>query len=346
MTYANLLNVSCVDKVEAFCRIRDFLCKRNGTYDYSLTGIGWTLHDSSYAVDEDNPAVNDWYVIYSGGESTKDDLYFKVTWISGYLKIEGYQSWDNSTHTGSSNKYNIANNETMADSGALTIWVYGDLDSAIIINKLSTSDYRMCLFGKRQPGYSDMTGTIATCSSSLTAGSDVSIAVDSVPTNWAVGKEIFIRTTHNNAVATVKIEKITIKTLVGNTITTDLTNSYTANSRLSDWVGYGCQATFSFMSTFEEFINSAGNFRVQMSQGYNTGISTGAVDPDDYEDRIGLYTLFYTGSNGLPGYYPNIKVTPAHNATFDAEDVLVEEDGTEWRCFHAYSSKYVALKEV
>ncbi len=94
MAYKNLLNIDCADKKEFFCRMRDFICKRNGTYDYSSTGIGWTLHDSSYAVDEDNPAANDWYVICSPGEGGKDDMYFKIAWngsqtnnitISGFL---------------------------------------------------------------------------------------------------------------------------------------------------------------------------------------------------------------------------------------------------------------------
>ena len=346
MAYKNLVNVTCANKKEAFCRIRDFLCKRSGTYDYSSDGIGWTLHDASYAADEDNPQTNDWFVLYSPGEGGKDDLYFKVTWVSANLKVEGFQAWDNSTHAGSANKYNISNNFTMADSGSLLIWVYGDLDGAVLVNRLTTSDYRVCLFEKCAPAYTDMTGAIAVCSSALTAGSDVSITVDAVPANWAVGKQVFIRTTHDNAMATVTIEKITIKTLDGDTITADLTHSYTADSALSDFVGYLCQGSANFLSTDYAFVNAAGSVGLIAYNGYNTGITATYVDPDGYENRVGLYDVFFTTAAGLPMVSAHVKLTPAHNAYFDAEDVLEEEDGTQWRCFHGYSNKYFACREV
>ena len=104
MAYANLLEQACTDKEEVFQRLRDFICKRNGTYDYSSTGIGWTLHDAVYATDEDNCASGDYFVIYSAGEGTKEDMYFLVTWATNYINFVAYQSWDNSAHSGSTNK--------------------------------------------------------------------------------------------------------------------------------------------------------------------------------------------------------------------------------------------------
>lgn len=347
MAYANLVNISCADKIEFFCRMRDFICKRNGTYDYSTTGIGWTLHDSVYAVDEDNPAINDYFVIYSPGESGDDDLYIKCTWISAYLKFEGYQSWDAASHTGSANKYNSANNLTLAETAAKTLWVYGNLDALVCISKLSSSDYRTCYFGKCEPAYADISTTVATCSSTLTSGSDVSITVDAVPSNWAVGKELFIRTSHNDAMGTVELEKITIKTLVSNTITADLTNSYTANSKLSDHIGYICIGSTQLQSTTYALVDAAGNVGNESILQRSPGIPLTDIDPDPYEDRIGMYPVFYSKNGiGMIGIFPNAKITPTHNAEFDAEDVLTEDDGTQWRCFQCYSSKYFAFKEV
>ena len=102
MAYANLVNQSCIGFTEeAFQRIRDFICKRNGTYDYSATGIGWTLHDSYYATDEDNCAIGDWFVVKSVGESGDEDLYFKIKWHEAdHMSLQGMLYWNAITDTG------------------------------------------------------------------------------------------------------------------------------------------------------------------------------------------------------------------------------------------------------
>jgi len=112
---ANLIGLACADKAEAFKRIRDWICKRNGTYDYSVDGLGgWVLHDAVYATDEDTIANNDYFVIRSPGESGDEDLYFQFTYLANYIKIVGYLSWNNSAHTGeiAYNSNSIAENIT------------------------------------------------------------------------------------------------------------------------------------------------------------------------------------------------------------------------------------------
>ena len=347
MSYANLVNITCTDKTEFFTRMRDFICKRNGTYDYSATGIGWTLHDSSYAVDEDSPAINDWFVIYSAGEGTKDDLYFKCTWVSAYIKFEGYQSWDSTTHAGSTNKYNVANNFTMPETGTYILWLYGDLDGIYVINNLlgGNSCYGVN-FGKLAPGWDDLTGEIAACSSALTAGSDVRITVDSAPAEWAIGREIFIRTTHDNAMTTVKIEKITIKTITGNVITADLSNSYTAGASLSDFVGYYCQGSNQMASTNYGLISEQGTINAFIGIPRYLALTTEFFNPGQYEDRFYLLDYFYQSALGLAGKNKLIKRVPTFVAGFAIGDILEESDGTQWRCFKVYNGTYIAIKEV
>lgn len=345
MAYANLLDAACTDKEAAFQRIRDFICKRNGTYDYSVTGIGWTLHDAVYATDEDNCTINDYFVIYSAGESTKDDLYFKCTWVSGYFKIEGYQSWDSTAHTGSTNKYSAANNLTFAEAFADNIWVYGDLDGIILVPKLTSGNTYMCSFGKLDKGWDNQSGTITTCAGALSAGSDVSITVASAPANWAVGKEIYIRTTHNDTMATVKMEKITIKTLAGNVLTADLTNSYTADSALSDHIGYYAQGSNQAASTHYVLMGENGVAN-QSGAPVLLGLTTGSFDPGFYEDRFFLLPYFLQASSGLHGSIAIFRKVPSFTAGFAIGDVIEEDDGTEWRCFSAYSATIIAVKEV
>lgn len=345
MSYANIVQISCADKKEAFCRMRDFICKRNGTYDYSATGIGWNLWDSSYAVDENNPAINDWFVIKSAGESTKEDLYFRFLWSSGYIQVHGFQAWNPTAHTGG-NQYNtITTAWAVAEVLVPQLWVYGDLDSVFICTKAAAdTDVRCTVFGKAQKPWAYLDDQVAVCSSALTAGSDVSITVDTVPAGWAVGREVFIRTTHTDATATVKIEKITIKTLVGSTITADLTNSYTANSKLTDHVGYFCNNNYA-LGTTNLLINAAGTVSTGTTAvSYDTAVASANNDPGAYEARYGMAEVGLDSTTGFAGKIKNVyRVALGTLALFD---VLAEADGTQWRYIKVYSTTYYVFKEI
>lgn len=344
MAYANLVKVSCANLAEMFCRTRDFLCKRFGTYDYSLSGIGWTIHDSRYAVDEDNPAINDYVVIKSTGESGDEDLYFKFVWTSSTaMSFVGYQSWDASTHAGA-NDYGGTTSWTVAASDAPFLWIYGDLDSFTCLKMNSGGTYVIGVtVGKLDLPFEGITGEVATCTSTLTAGTDVSIVVDTVPSNWEVDRELFIRTTHTNNTSTVKIEKITIKTIVGNTITADLTNSYTANSKLTDFLGYmGPEnATFAYSG---ELINLNGALNTAQGSVYNSNIVSTNTDPGLHESRYIIGELMICGSYGFSGKFENI--CRIYNTSLTHEDVLEDIDGVEWRYLLVYNNIPLVFKEV
>lgn len=346
MGYANIVQINCADKIEAFCRMRDFICKRAGTYDYSVTGIGWTLWDSSYAGTESTPAINDWFVIKSTGESTKEDLYFKFTWTSGYIQVHGYQAWDPTAHTGA-NQYNTATtNWAIAEALVPQLWVYGDLDFIFIATKASAdTEVRFSMFGKAQKPWDYLDDQVAICSSALSIGNDVSITVDAVPAGWAVGREVFIRTVHTDNDATVKIEKITIKTLSGLVITADLTNNYTANSRLSDHVGYWCSSNQSALGIGKMLIDPSGLVSTGATViAYNSLVAGTYNDPGSYETRYGLAECGLNSPNGFFGKIPNIcRVALGGLALFD---VLEEADLTQWRYIKVYSSSYYTFKEV
>lgn len=350
MAYKNLVDAVASDKAEAFCHIRDFLCKRNGTYDYSTTGIGWTLVDSSYAVDEDSPQLNDWFVIYSAGESGDEDMYYQFVWTSGYFRVKGYQSWDATAHDGG-NKYLDANNFTFLDAKTSAyISVYGDLDSVAVI-VLDSTDYDGCFFGLLEDAYDTLVNEVATCPSALTSGSDVSITVDAVPSSWEVGREIFIRTTHTNNSATVEVEKTTIKTLVGNTITADLSNSYTANSKLSVVIPYYASNTNQPLTSCAFLIGGPGTVGTSTT-GYFIflALSSSSVHPTEYENRHMLAPLFCYGANqaiGHPaGWVKNIMMLQGFYDSLVMGDTVTDVDGNVWRCRKVYSNKYVAFLEV
>ena len=322
MAYANLLSVDCAENIEFFCRMRDFICKRNGTYDYSSTGIGWTLHDSSYAVDEDNPEEDDWYVIYSPGEGGNDDMYFKIDWgAATTIEVLGYLYWNNSTHAGVVGTASHHNWLVGAVSDDYILTVAGDLDQVVCLDEISANTYRATGFGRLEPVI--VADDIALCSASPSSGSDVSIEVDAVPSGWAVGRKIFIRDIAG-------IEQVEIKTLVGTTITADLTNSYTT-PKLSEHVGYyNVNGNSYFPTGLMPLIENNG------TAGGNTGLNSTFLGVNDWTDPEPLnsqYALLdiHIGHTtyGWLGKLKNVKSVDPTGLT--DKDVLEEDDGTEWR---------------
>lgn len=348
MPYANIVDVNVVDKKEAFCRLRDFLCKRNGTYDYSTTGIGWTMFDSIYAVDEDNPQLNDWFVIYSHGESGKEDLFFHISWVSSAITVKGYQAWNPSTNTGSSRYYNSSLNFSFTDAFVnVDFCVHGDLDFIFACVEYSAGFYYGVSFGKLEPPNSILDTDIATCASALDAGSDVSITLDAVPVGWYEGCEVDIRTTHTDNMSTVYMEHIVIKTISGNTVTADLSYNYTAGARLSSYNCYVCQSGGGVMSqslcmfTPAESINNLGNV-------LSIGLSTSYTDPCDFENRYVLCNyVFQAQTTGWPmGIFKHIMNIGVITSPLVPGDRVIDQNGDYWRIYNASSSKYLAVKEV
>ncbi len=352
MAYANIVNQACTNKQEVFARFRDFLCKRNGTYDYSTTGIGWTLWDSSYAVDEDNTQVNDWFVIYSPGETGDDDIYIKITWTNGYIIWAGYLAWDPSTHAGTTsfhwaNGANIIMAEAMGNTQP--IYIYGDLNMiAFVWENTSTVDYGSWI-GKVQPMYEFIVPTtLTTNTGALTAGSDVVIGFAStIPDTWIVGNDLYIRTTHTNDISTSKLEQVRVKARTTTSITVDLVDSYTTDSKISDMIGLIGNATNQIESTQNTLITPGGVVNKQAALlTYLLGMSTSYHDPGAYNDYVGIYRYIIHSVTGVLGYMENIARLPAFNAEFARHDVLTEADGTSWRCFYMYSGDPIAFKEV
>ena len=347
MAYRNLISVDCASKAEFFCRIRDFICARNGTYDYSTTGIGWTLLDSSYVVDENNPEAEDWFVIFSPGENGKEGFYFQLVWETSYFHIYGFQAWNPTTHSGA-NQYNTSSRSfNVPDTGidVWNLWVYGDLSFIFLLDKQSSTVTHGTLFGKVSPFYKHQKGEIVTCSSALSSGSGVSITLPSIPDSWVVGRALFIRTTHIDPLSTVGIEKTIIKTLVGNTITCDLANNYTANSKLSDYNGYFTSYSTYATSSKSFLIGNSGSINKLGTLDDDVTVSTGNIDPDELENSYGLVGYNFSSDDGAYGvgdpYF-------WHGGAVGLlkEDVLTNFEGDMVRYHNIYGNSIFFIKEV
>ncbi len=328
MAYANLIAVSCNNPIETFMRFRDFMCKRNGTYDYSTTGVGWTYHDSSYAINESTISVNDYFVMYSAGEDGLRDMYYKVQYVSGAINIYGYLYWNNTTHAGTQ-QFGINNTWTNTLATNNVMWVYADLDAFIGISKYGTTYYSG--MGGWMPD-SPISSAITVAPGAITAGSNVVVNFTSIPGTWAVGTKLFVRDTAN-------IERVTISAINGTSVTfSSFAASYAAGCKfqleMTNYVGGG---------------NAAGNYYLLID---HAGTKNTIIAPD----YIGV--AYPSTGDGLSGNYVAKKIYlssaanwmgPLKNQyqTVSLTSESTHTDGpTNYRFFNIYSSRFALVKEV
>lgn len=338
MAYKNLVAEAIASRAEVFKRIRDWICKRNGSYDYSVSGLGWTLHDSSYATNENSPASNDYFVIKSTGESGKEDLYFKITYssTSGNIQIQMFQYWNNSTHAGV-NGQTAANNLAVTESASGTLYIYGNLDYLFIGTIIGASIYG-CLFGIVDDSVYDR--TIAASSSSVSAGSNVVVTLDNVPSSWVVGGKVVVRDNTN-------IERITISAISGNDVTfTSISASYAAGCKFAKDYPVICQNSTNMSSTFICMFGHNGSKLQSVSLSPSVLVPGNSGDPDPAENEY-MASRIDVGNDtvGYLGGFTNILAIPATG--FAHLSVYTTAEGVNYRAFISFaSSAPLMIKEV
>lgn len=330
MAYKSLENLGNTSKKDMFVAMRDFLTKAGA---YSATGIGWTLHDSSYAVDAANPQLNDWIVIYSAGENGKEDMYHKITWTTNAFTHWTYLYWNAATNAGikGSGGTTLTNTEASSD---IVLDVNGDLDAyTIMLNSDGSASNYFNHFGKVDTFYDS---TVATSAGALSSGTDIVVTVDAVPSSWVVGGHIFIR---DNA----DIDKIEIKGISGLDVTVDLPVAYAAGCKLSQEVGYTGCASNQFGTLWKGIIDHNGQAPISNLTAYFTSF-TSSTDPDTLDnDRIS--TDIVVGSlDTLWGRLRHIR--GLHFTGLTDRDIFVDENSVTWRFFKVYSNKYICVKVV
>lgn len=350
MAYANIRNIDITDTTnpahKIFQHIRDFVCKRNGTFDYSSSGIGWTLHDSSYAVDEDNITNGDWIVLKSTGEGGKEQIYFHLEADTGLaIKYAGYMYWNNSTHTGVQAFRNPIAVISLTSGYEHFLSLYGDLDGFFVFHEKKTTT---SIYGTYTGRLADLVGRstdIAYPTGALSSGSDVSITVDiALPSDWVVGKKLMIMDEADG-------EVIEIKTVNAGTknITADLTNSYSANARLSRFFPYVVAVGQSGLHTcgFSPIMNVDGTTYATTGLSVVSDAICDYIFPSDYDQEYYMSPLYYycgtTGKRGVHGKMPHL--FRVDNDYLNHGDILTY-DSVNYRVFAQYSNSAIAVKEV
>lgn len=336
MSYANLINQACASNAETFQRIRDFVCKRNGTYDYSADGIGWTLHDSSYAADEDTLTANDYVVFKSLGESGKHGLYFKLTYKATYMDLVGYLYWDNTTHAGVRSNGASASN-VYTPSGATTLWVYGDLD-AVVLGYSNGATYYIAIFGTIRDGESFYNNTVATSVGAITAGSSVVVTLDLPLVAVPIGAKVYlwdnasceICTVTDKDTTTITLDTVSSGKASGCRIAGDMCYFTNSQGTLSSGVGVVANRTTGASSAGVNIAYYGYSAALQATETLN---SKKTADP----------AIIGYSSVGIYGWAPHIKVTNATSMTQGA--TYTDTDGTMYRLLKANTYAFL-VKEV
>lgn len=327
MAYANLLGHVCTGgKAEFIKRLRDFICS---TGEYEGVGIGgWFVYDSYYAVNAENLSINDWFVLRSTGTSGRDDMYMYLKWAgSSYIAVQGWLFWNNITSVGTQYFNNSLNNMILSDTASNPeLWIYGNEDS-VWLTEGSISTYRTLSFGKLKSVTTSE--DILYNSASETIGTNKILTMDNeLPSDWIVGNSLFIW--DDNGVQKVMIEAVDAAT---KQITVALTKDIQLQSKISRHLGYYTQAISNL--SINILINKAGTSP--------TSAASAAISVFNYVDTLDINTYNYMPqalaqtTGGVLGEFQNIrlcqKITPLVH-----KDVLVEDDGTEWRFFDVYGA--------
>jgi len=334
MAYKNLVGEAIASRAEAFKRFRDWMCKRNGSYDYSVLGLGWTLHDAVYAIDQHTITAGDYYVLYSAGESGKEDIYVKVVFsaTANTNQITICQYWNATTHVGV-NVMAAVSNWTVADITSGALYIYADMDSCLVGTYIGTGK-NACAFGLVEALYDR---TISICSSPISAGSGVTVALDAVPASWVVGGRVMVR---DNANA----EILTISNLSGLNVTfSAFVASYAAGCKFAQDYPLVC-STGSLLAVYRSMISHDGT---KMDSLATTALPdapglSGDPDPLDGEWLAAQYPI----KDATGGYAGTLRNILAGSAAFADLGVFTTSSGVNYRAFAWATGAYFLFKEV
>ena len=336
MAYKNLVNITngTASRQEVFQRIRDFVCAQNGTYNYSTTGIGWTLFDSSYAVNANTLTNLDWIVIKSTGENGQESMYYKLIYYSAsHIYVNMYINWNATTHTGSTSA-STGGTWLLETAIPLAIWIYGDLNFFTVVAQTSaspafTASYLGCLTD------SFKTRSIQTVALALTAGSNVTFNIGtSTDPTFAVGRYIFV-------MGADKIERvlITANDSAGNITVGTLVNSHLAGAKVCSNFPYTLvtNATYPYYNADSTVIIGNDGVVPKTANFHYSGIMYSYEIPNSITGAYTACRVIMTDSSvtayGYNGTVPNSITFSTSCTGLSQEMVLTTQAGSNYRFF-------------
>ena len=342
MALAQARDIITSDKSATFRHIRDFLASQNGIADYSASGAGYTIVDSSYASTADTPAANDWCVLKSHGEAEGWPLYHKLTHgSSSSHSIKSYLAWNPATHTGWGELYQSDN--IQCGTAGCTLHIHADLDEIHILIQPGSSSYiYWSPFFRLGPGQTLYSGQALQLADALPARSvPTIIPLPSWP-DWAqAGKKIC-----NWDGKKMQALAITAVNEPALTITVASTQAMAAGSWLVEDMCYGVpyNATGNAKSTSSLSCQPSRLGGMAKLAANRMFLGLGVLGPEDkYGER--LIAPVWVGNNGkLWGRLKLVYETSA--VATQGEAWRDPKTGQAYRIYTVYSGVPIAVREA
>ena len=330
-------NIAAASPAETFRHIRDFLIASNGIADYSATGVGYTVVDSSYAGGNSSaPAPGDWCVLASNGEADSYPLYYRLEFgTTNRHRIKIYLGWNATTHTGIGEAYSGDNIEH--GGAASTISIHADLDEIhIIINpSASANTFWHPFFRLTSTTYS---GDALPVAAAIAAGSNVDITLPSWPPWAEAGKIIY-----NWDGTGMHLLTITAIDQAGLTITVATSYAKSAGSWLAEDLCYGVPKDgWSSITSVCCVPQRSGSLTDTTYAIVYPAIAS--LGPDSKYGHRFVADLFVATAGELHGKFKLARETSAPSAQGAAwVDIAT---GQAYRIYTAYSGKHTAIMEA
>lgn len=343
MAYRNLVACACANPSEVWRHVKDFLTSRAGIADYSLTGLGWTLYDSSFAVDADTPTVNDWVVLRSPGEDGREALFYSLTYstlANSILRTRAGLAWKATTHAWVTPFPSAEQSAGPTAGTSFTVAVYGDLDGFTILVGDGTTWYARH-FGRTADTLGDPTVALAT--GAVSAGPSIVVPVDTVPSSWAVGRAVIIRDE-------AKIERAVISALGAGSVTlATLANGYAAGARLSgDHVVIITGSTYG-LDSFITLIGRGGAVvpgNLVAARVLSTVLTDADPDQLNSDHATEFVRLGLSSGTNIVGLYGRLRnILQVSTVGITAGVVYADEAGGSWRAYTLGTSRFL-FREV
>lgn len=343
MAYRNLVACACASAGEVWRHTKDFLTSRNGIANYSSSGLGWSLVDSSFAVDADTPTVGDWVVLSSPGEDGREALYYRILYSSvanSILRTRAGLSWDAAAHNWVTPFPSAEQSAGPTAGTSFTVAVYGDLDGFTILVGDGTTWYARH-FGRTADTLGDPTVALAT--GAVSAGSSIVVPVDTVPSSWAVGRAVIIRDE-------AKIERAVISALGAGAVTlATLANGYAAGARLSgDHVVIITNSTYN-LDNFNALVGRGGAVvpgNLVAARVLSTVLTDADPDQLNGDHATEFVRLGLSSGTNIIGLYGRLRnILQVSTVGITAGVVYADEAGGSWRAYTLGASRFLFKEE-
>lgn len=303
-----------------------------------LTGVcGWTLWDDQMAL------AQPYFVVYSAGESGKEDVYLQFfdEASANVIAVRGALYWDQTSHTAIKPVYSPTTGIVTSDTAPFNYWFFASLDRAFVVTRLG-ANYYAHYSGLIKRFWSD---EVAVTESGVGSGTNVTVPVNDASI-LSPGKYYIIKDNAN--IARVQVTATDINSTPNTVTIANLLTGYSAGAK----IGEDPQPVIIGNT------NLPGCILLNRHDGYTgqnshpayardfSGYQTGITDPDCRYRLVAMFPMFVcsepSGYDELRGELIDVY---SIGAGAGASEDVIDLGTSTYKMFNYASYIWLAVKE-